>query len=178
MFLDSSLPKFPAAATKVLCYVNRSITSTGLSYMLHVLLNIHESCSVTCTALWAGPRHTCGWKPSKLTTTLIKHTCILPYILAIWFSIYMIVNKLMCLSSTQLNYINNLQNNCVDSQTVHMWPGLWKSTMWAQITPIYIFGNIFSSECRIPLPSISEESPLNSAVVTEIFLCLYKQFVS
>ena len=42
----------------------------------------------------------------------------------------------------------------------------------------YIFANIFSSECDSPLPSISEESPLNSAVVTEILLCSYKQFVS
>ena len=47
MFLDSSLPKFPATATKVLCYVNRNVTSTGLSYMLHVLLNIYGSCIVT-----------------------------------------------------------------------------------------------------------------------------------
>ena len=47
-----------------------------------------------------------------------------------------------------------------------------------QITLSYIFGNIFSSECGISFPLISEESPLNSAVVTEILLCLYKQFVS
>ena len=33
-----------------------------------------------------------------------------------------------------------------------MWPGLRKSTMWAQITPSYIFGNIFSSERSIPFP--------------------------
>ena len=48
----------------------------------------------------------------------------------------------------------------------------------AQITLSYIFANIFSSESGIPLPSISEESPLNSAVVTEILLCLYEQFIS
>ena len=29
-----------------------------------------------------------------------------------------------------------------------------------------------------PFPSISKESPLNSAVVAEILLCLYKPFVS
>ena len=66
---------------------------------------------------------------------------------------------------------------CISHQT-KMWPGLQKSIMWAQITPSYIFANIFSSECGIPFPSISEESSLNSAVVTEILLCLCKQFVS
>ena len=30
-----------------------------------------------------------------------------------------------------------------------MWPGLRKSTMWAQITPCYIFANIFPSKCAI-----------------------------
>ena len=59
-----------------------------------------------------------------------------------------------------------------------MWPGLRKSTMWAQIIPSYIFGNIFSAERGIPFPQLSEESPLNSAVMTEILLCLYKQFIS
>ena len=43
---------------------------------------------------------------------------------------------------------------------------------------VIFFANIFCSECGIPFPSISEESPLNSAVVREILLCLYKQFVS
>ena len=41
-----------------------------------------------------------------------------------------------------------------------------------------MFGNIFSSKHGIPFLSISEESPLNSSAVTEILLCLYKQFVS
>ena len=59
-----------------------------------------------------------------------------------------------------------------------MWPGLRKSAMWAQITPSYIFAIIFSFECDIPFPSLLKESPLNSAVETEILLCLYKQFVS
>ena len=38
----------------------------------------------------------------------------------------------------------------------------------------------FGSFCSAsqPAKNISEESPLNSAVVTEILLCLYKQFVS
>ena len=49
--------------------------------------------------------------------------------------------------------------------------------MSANYTKLY-FGNIFSSECGIPFPSISEESSLNSTVVTEILSCLYKQFVS
>lgn len=76
----------------VLCYVNRNVTSTGPSYMLHVLLNIHESCSVTCTAFWAGLGHMCGWKPSTSTTLIYGN--LYNYILVIWFS--MTVYKLMC----------------------------------------------------------------------------------
>ena len=59
-----------------------------------------------------------------------------------------------------------------------MWGGLRKSTMWAQITPSYIFTNIFNSECGIPFLLISEESPLNSTVVTKILLYLCKWFIS
>ena len=33
-----------------------------------------------------------------------------------------------------------------------MWPGLQKSTMWAQITLSYIFANIFRSEYSMPIP--------------------------
>ena len=32
----------------------------------------------------------------------------------------------------------------------YMWVDLQKSTMWVQILPIYIFANIFRSECSIP----------------------------
>ena len=46
---------------------------------------------------------------------------------------------------------NFLISNILDVET-YMWPGLQKSTMWAQITPSYIFANIFSSECGIPFP--------------------------
>ena len=49
-----------------------------------------------------------------------------------------------------------------------MWPGLQRLTMWAQITPSYIFGNIFRSECTIPFSLVAEESPINSAVVMKI----------
>ena len=35
---------------------------------------------------------------------------------------------------------------------LHMWPGLRKWTMWVQITPSYIFANIFISGCGIPFP--------------------------
>ena len=56
-------------------------------------------------------------------------------------------------------------------QTIYMWPGLRKSTMWAQITLSCIIANIFSSECGILFQQIWEESPLNSAVVTEILSC-------
>ena len=34
---------------------------------------------------------------------------------------------------------------------VYLWLGLQKSTMWVQITPSYIFMNIFSSEMRMHL---------------------------
>ena len=54
---------------------------------------------------------------------------------------------------------------------LNMWPGLQKSTTWTQSTPCYIFANIFSFEYSIPFPWISEESPLNSAVVVEILFC-------
>ena len=50
----------------------------------------------------------------------------------------------------------------------HMWPGLWKSTICVQITSSYIFANIFSSECDMSFPLISEES---STVVIEILFC-------
>ena len=76
----------------------------------------------------------------------------------------------MCTSRTMVMHSCTLYH--------YMWPGLWISTMWTQITLSYISSNIFSSECGIPFPQISEESPLNSAVVTEILLCLYKQFLS
>ena len=34
----------------------------------------------------------------------------------------------------------------------YLWPSLRESTMWVQITPSYIFANIFCSECTIPFP--------------------------
>ena len=45
------------------------------------------------------------------------------------------------------------------------------STIGVQITPNYIFTNIFSSECSISFLYIAEESSLNSAVLVNILLC-------
>ena len=55
--------------------------------------------------------------------------------------------------------------------TLNLWPGLWKSTMWAQITPSCVFVNIFSSECSFLFLQIAKESSLNSVVVEKSLVC-------
>ena len=47
MFLDSNPPKFPAATTKVLCYVNRNVTSTGRP-IIHVACFIKHAWKLQC----------------------------------------------------------------------------------------------------------------------------------
>ena len=59
-----------------------------------------------------------------------------------------------------------------------MWPGLRKSTVWVQITPSYIFMNIFHSEMRIYFLLTSEESPLHSTLGILILFNSYKQILS
>ena len=51
---------------------------------------------------------------------------------------------------TNLAWNVSTQSQILLHYKVHMWLGLRKSTMWAQITLSYIFGNIFSFERGIP----------------------------
>ena len=48
-----------------------------------------------------------------------------------------------------ITYLCLYSYTCTRKLYPYMWPGLWKSTMWAQITPSYTFANIFNSECGI-----------------------------
>ena len=52
-----------------------------------------------------------------------------------------------------------------------MWPGLRKSTMWAQITSSYIFTNIFRSKCTIPFPSCRRK-PIKFCSSDEYFVAV------
>ena len=52
----------------------------------------------------------------------------------------------------------------------NLWLGLWKSTMWVQITLSYILASIFCLECSNSFPWAAEESPLNPVIVMKILL--------
>ena len=55
-----------------------------------------------------------------------------------WFACFIVSNDLVWLHDK--------------SMCKYMWLGLRKSTMWVQITPSYIYANIFRSEWTIPFP--------------------------